>query len=483
MSRLIGITGKMAAGKSFLIEKLKSKNLDCVFIDVDQFRRDLFNNMDYVAELKSTIFELNSYAEINSIVLNQYIYEDEKYMEAYKKILYKYLFAYLDSFERNVIVEWALILQDNLADKFTKIVYVDTNDEVILERLVDGDLEIEEVKKRLSLQASIDTFTYREQDNFLFVDGENPNISEVVDFIRPMECKFTIPEDGGKAIWEITHQCNYHCSYCIFACNGKKIPGELSTTECFKVIDELVKNGFKYLKVTGGEPFLRGDIIEILDYASKRMIVDVSTNASLITEEIVEKLNGMSLKMIHVSLDGNLLEHETVRGINTYLRTIRGLSYLRRSKNKVRIGSVIHKLNENTLEELVDDCENLGADEVIFSIMEAVNGRGSDYVKTKSCDELDREIKSIKNNGKYKIEVNYNFGDQPNYVCSCPGGDRFIYINHLGQISPCTWLAEKDSNFISKGSIKDNDFDELLEEDNLKVFRKNKKKGFCYGKI
>ena len=62
-----------------------------------------------------------------------------------------------------------------------------------------------------------------------------------------MECKFTLPNNEGKAIWEITHQCNYNCSYCIFSCNNKKIDGELTTEECYHIIDELVLHNFKHL--------------------------------------------------------------------------------------------------------------------------------------------------------------------------------------------------------------------------------------------
>lgn len=482
MSRLIGITGGMAAGKSTLIERLKKEEGNYLFLDVDQFRRNLFNDNSYILELKKVIPELNGYEKVDSLILNKYIYENMEYMRLYKGILYKYLFSYLEGLNKDVIVEWALILQDNLFEKFSKVVYVSTAADVRLERLANSDLSLDDIKKRFALLENVNIKQYENLERFLVVDGENVDISLVKDFIKPMKCKFTLPNDGGKAIWEITHQCNYQCSYCIFSCNGRKIPGELNLTECFKVIDELVSHGFKYLKITGGEPFLRKDIIDILEYASKRMVVDVSTNASLITEEMVDRLNEIPLKMIHVSLDGNFQEHETVRGENTYWRTIRGLNYLRRSKNKVRIGSVITKANENSLEELVKTCDSLTANEIIFSIMEPVNNKSLDQVKTRSNEDLLEELIQIKEKN-LGIEVNYNFGEQPNYVCRCPAGDKFIYINHLGQISPCTWLASIDSSYISVGSFKKNTLNELLAEDKIKSFVKKKRYGACYGQV
>ena len=477
MNRLIGITGGMSSGKTTLAKELLKLN-DYTYVDVDLYRRSLYKDESYVKELKKIIKELNDYKEIDSIILNKYIYTNEVYMKKYKDLLYKYLFKYLDSLEGTILVDWALILNDNLQDRFNKIIYLDIDEDTRLSRLVDSDLSREEILKRFELQR-IDLNKYK-SNNLLII--KDIDINKINDFINAMECKFTIPNDGGKVIWEITHNCNYGCSYCIFSCTKKRVEGELTTEECFHVIDELVKNGFKHLKVTGGEPFIRKDLIEILEYASKYMVVDVSTNASLLSEDLVDKLNKIKLKMIHVSLDGNKEEHESVRGINTYERTIRGLELLKKSKNKVRIGTVIHANNEDDLENLVKDSIKLSANEIIFSIMEPVEGQDKSLVKTKSNEELIENINSLKD--KYKdIIVNCNFDSQPAFVNRCPGGDRFLYINNMGFVSPCTWVYEKNKNCISKISLRDNSLDDVLKDKDISMFLKHKEKGICYGKI
>lgn len=481
MNKVIGITGGMSAGKTTLAKKIIVDNNDYIYVDVDVFRRRLYDDEKYVGELKKVIPELCNEELINSSSLNKYIYSDSKNMNAYKHILYKYLFEYIDSFsDEIIIVEWALIINDSLMDKFSKIIYVDASVEERLRRLENSDLTKEEILVRFKLQ-EIDISKYL-SDKVLVVDSLNIDMEKVNNFIKGMECKFTLSADGGKAIWEITHQCNYCCSYCIFSCNNKKIYEELSTEECFHVIDELVKKGFKYLKITGGEPFIRKDIIDILKYASKYLVTDISTNASLITDELVDKLNKINLKMIHVSLDGNLEEHESVRGSNTYLRTIRGLKCLEKSKNKVRIGSVIHANNENNLEKLVNDSIDFKVNEIIFSIMEPVEGQDKSLFKTKDNEVLSSEIEKL--NEKYQnIIVNYNFKRQPNYVCKCPGGDRFLYINNLGRVSPCPWVYESNKKCLSKKSLRDNSLDEILKDICIVEFLDVKKEGKCYGKI
>ena len=480
MNKLIGITGGMSSGKTTLCKKLLKLNPDYVYIDVDDYRRKLYGNLEYVNELKTRIIELKKYKEIDSLILNKYIYDNKGNMNKYKEILYKYLFNYLSEFNnKTIIVDWALIVNDNLQDKFNKIIYLDIDEKTRLSRLNNSDLSKKEILKRFELQ-KINNIEKYINDNILVVK-KDMDINEINDFINSMECKFTLPEDGGKVIWEITHNCNYGCSYCIFSCNKKRVDGELTTEECFHVIDELVKNGFKHLKITGGEPFVRKDILEILEYASKRLIVDVSTNASLINEEIVDKLNNIKLKMIHVSLDGNKEEHEAVRGKFTYERTINGLKALKKSKNKVRIGSVIHVRNENNLENLVKDSINIGANEIIFSIMEPVDGQSKSLIKTISNESLIKNIEIIKNKYQEKITVNYNFGKQPIFVKRCPAGDKFLYINNMGFISPCPWVYENNKNCISKISLRNNSLKDVLDDKKISNFIKDKSNGVCYG--
>ena len=221
----------------------------------------------------------------------------------------------------------------------------------------------------------------------------------------------------------------------------------------------------------------------IIKYASERLITDISTNASLITPEKVELLNQLKLKMIHVSLDGDKLEHESVRGNNTYDRTIRGLEALRKSVNKVRIGSVIHSNNQCDLESLILDSVGLEADEIIFSIMEPVAGQDKSLVKTIPNEVLISQIDELREKYNGQIIVNYNFGKQPNFVRRCPAGDKFIYINNFGNVSPCPWVLESDKTCITTKSLRDKSLEEIKRDKVLVRFLDAKSKGKCYGKI
>jgi len=192
-------------------------------------------------------------------------------------------------------------------------------------------------------------------------------------------CLFRIPSNGSRIIWEVTNRCNYYCPYCIFSSSNELKSQELTSEQALNLIREIKQHGFTHLKITGGEPFLRKDIMDILEY-SKRLGLktDISTNASLITHDIAERLSDLHLDMIHVSLDGHTIDiHEMVRGKNTFAPTIRGIKNLTAQSNiHVRIGFLIFKGNEDYLKKIAEFCQKIGADEVIFSLMEAV-GRGN----------------------------------------------------------------------------------------------------------
>ncbi len=485
MNNWIGITGKMSAGKTTIAKQLIKEENNLIYINVDDFRRKKLEDELYIKELKQQIPPLRKYQVVTSIDLNKYIYKYKKYMKRYKKILYKHLLLYLSNLKnKQILVEWALLINDHLDKYFRKIIYVDIKDEIAINRLKkNSDLKISEIKKRLKEQ-KIQRFKKEVKEKILIIDGERTvNMEQIKEFIKPMKCKFTLSNNKKKAIWEVTHQCNYQCSYCMFSCNYKKEERELTTEECYHVIDELVKEGFTQLKITGGEPFLRKDILEILTYASKRLETDISTNASMITENIVKKLNNLSLKMIHVSLDGTKEQHESVRGKNTYERTLKGLEALKKSKNKIRIGTVIHANNENDLEGVIKNSIDLKASEIIFSIMDLMHSEDKTLGKKEPNHILIKKIKVLKEKYKDSIIVNLNFDDQPSYVTKCPGGNHFIFIDNLGRVSPCTWIYEKNKDFISKQSLKNETLQNVLSEENLKQFICGKKAGICYGEI
>jgi MoaA/NifB/PqqE/SkfB family radical SAM enzyme len=309
-------------------------------------------------------------------------------------------------------------------------------------------------------------------------------------------CLFRIPEVGKRAIWQISNVCNYNCSYCIFASGSKRIEGELNTDQALKTVDQLYDLGYTHLKITGGEPFIRKDLGDIIKRAkSYGMNVDVSTNASLITKEKALNMAKAGLDMMHVSLDGHTKElQENLRGDKTYQRTLDGLKCLTDAKIYTRIGTVIYRDNDTKLKEIIEFSYNRGADEIAISIMEP-SGRiaGDDTLKTKrSLEDMCSEIELLKEEFEGRIKVHYNFKTEVDGNCInnfknnnnntlCPGGDKFIYIDNFGRVAPCTWVVENDPSYYSMSTLKTKSLKEILLSKRLRIFSQNKEscKGSC----
>ena len=92
--------------------------------------------------------------------------------------------------------------------------------------------------------------------------------------------------------WELTYACNLACVHCLSS-SGRRDPGELSTDECKALIDEFERMQIFYVNIGGGEPTIRSDFWELVDYATEHHVgVKFSTNGSRITEAVAARLAG-----------------------------------------------------------------------------------------------------------------------------------------------------------------------------------------------
>jgi mycofactocin radical SAM maturase len=129
--------------------------------------------------------------------------------------------------------------------------------------------------------------------------------------------------------WELTYACNLACSHCLSS-SGRRDPRELSTAEAKAVIDELERMQVFYVNIGGGEPTIRPDFWELLDYAVEHHVgVKFSTNGSRITAETAARLAGNDYVDVQISLDGATAEvNDAVRGEGSYATAIGAMEHL-----------------------------------------------------------------------------------------------------------------------------------------------------------
>jgi len=129
--------------------------------------------------------------------------------------------------------------------------------------------------------------------------------------------------------WELTYACNLACVHCLSS-SGRRDPGELSTGECKAVIDELEAMQVFYVNIGGGEPTVRPDFWELVDYATGHHVgVKFSTNGVKLGRAEAARLAGSDYVDVQVSLDGATAEvNDAVRGPGSYDTALRAMAHL-----------------------------------------------------------------------------------------------------------------------------------------------------------
>ena len=132
--------------------------------------------------------------------------------------------------------------------------------------------------------------------------------------------------------WELTYACNLQCVHCLSS-SGRRDPGELSTAEAERVIDELADMQVFYINIGGGEPTLRPDFWELIDYAADRGIgVKFSTNGSRIDEAAARRLAAADYVDVQISIDGaDAATNDAVRGPGAFAAAVSAMDRLCRA--------------------------------------------------------------------------------------------------------------------------------------------------------
>ncbi len=159
--------------------------------------------------------------------------------------------------------------------------------------------------------------------------------------------------------FHITQRCNLKCQMCWWWGNDaiKPIPYELDTPEIMTILDKLPP---VFISIGGGEPTIRGDFLEILQYAhQKGMECEVLTNGTLITSEIAKGLNDHASSVVF-SIEGTQEVHDSIRGEGSFNKAIHGINLVRQTgKVETRINTTISSLNYEHLVEVVQLAHDL----------------------------------------------------------------------------------------------------------------------------
>jgi mycofactocin radical SAM maturase len=178
--------------------------------------------------------------------------------------------------------------------------------------------------------------------------------------------------------WELTYACNLACVHCLSS-SGRRDPNELSTAECKAVIDELQRMQVFYVNVGGGEPTVRRDFWELLDYATAHRVgVKFSTNGSRIDRERAAQLAASDYVDVQVSIDGaTAAVNDAVRGPGSFETALGALEHLAAAGfERPKISVVVTRHNAGQLDAFKRLADRYGAQLRITRLRPS--GRGTD---------------------------------------------------------------------------------------------------------
>lgn len=282
--------------------------------------------------------------------------------------------------------------------------------------------------------------------------------------------------------WELTRRCNLACLHCRASSEFGPYPGELTTEECFRVMDEIATLGSPVIILTGGEPLLREDIFELTRYgAEKGFRMVMATNGTLLSEENAIKMKVSGIQRISVSLDGPDKEsHDSFRKVEgAFEGSLRGIEVAKRVGLPFQINTTVTKMNLYLIEEILQLAIELGAvAHHLFLLVPTGRGKGLrdqeisalDYEKTllwfyEQVDRVPLQLKATcaphyyrilhQRTQKEKKKALFKGEGLDATTRGCLGGISFCFISHLGRVQPCGYLE------LNCGNVRENSFQEI----------------------
>ena len=183
-------------------------------------------------------------------------------------------------------------------------------------------------------------------------------------------------------VWNITRRCNLKCIHCYAQAKDQSFDNELTTEEGKNLIDDLSQYKVPVLLLSGGEPTIRKDLPELAAYAiEKGMRAVISTNGTLITQQMARVLKDIGLSYVGISLDGMEKIHDRFRGVKGAFRAaLEGIKNCQDAGIKVGLRFTINKFNVDEIENIFNLLEDMDIPRACFYHL-VYAGRGSKLVE------------------------------------------------------------------------------------------------------
>ena len=204
---------------------------------------------------------------------------------------------------------------------------------------------------------------------------------------------------GPVVVWNSTRTCNLKCRHCYMNSDARKYRDELSTDEAKRFIDDLAEFKVPVLLFSGGEPLIREDFFELAAYAAEKNVrPTLSTNGTLITRDVANRIKSIGVGYVGISLDGLQAVNDKFRGVEgAFKLAMRGIENCVAVGQRVGLRFTINRHNFEELDKIFDfiEAEQINRVHLVYS------GRGSqmldeDVTPAESRQAMDTIIRRTK---------------------------------------------------------------------------------------
>jgi AdoMet-dependent heme synthase len=267
--------------------------------------------------------------------------------------------------------------------------------------------------------------------------------------------------------WELTRNCNLNCIHCRASATLGPHADELTTDECRRIIDDIAGFAAPVIILTGGEPLLREDIFDIIEYGTgKGLRLVIAINGTLLDEEKARALKDKGIQRVSMSLDGKDDEsHDSFRGVKgSFDSVMKAAEILRSVGLPFQINTTVTRLNVEDLGAIYALVRSIGAVAWhIFLLVPVGRGEGlkGKELDTKKYEEVLEWLYSVEKKNELEMKVTcaphyYRIvkekGDSPKSA-GCLAGKSFMFISHKGEAQPCGYL-EMASGDVRKEGVR-----------------------------
>mgnify|MGYP002338365145 CR=1 FL=1 len=287
-------------------------------------------------------------------------------------------------------------------------------------------------------------------------------------------------------IWEVTQACDLECEHCRADAQPDRHPQELSTAEAKSLLEDASRFGENQLVVlSGGDPLVRDDIPELIEYGTDRglrMTLTPSGTTSL-DHDVIDDLNDAGLKRLALSLDGSTAEkHDTFRGeTGTFDQTVAAAEYAAEQGIPLQVNTTVSKTTVEDLPNIASLVADLEA--VLWSVFFLVpigRGRLLEPISPKRAETVmewlleqtekrDFGIKTTEAPHYRRVAVqSQQSAQKPSAKTDSIGrsggiraGDGFAFVSHTGSVFPSGFLP------LSAGSVRESSIVEIYRNGEL----------------